>query len=118
MSDLQFNEYNCICGTKTFLKKDGTPWKHQTPQGAHCFGSSDPEIDLTDVKESGFSYSISVYANNPMIGEFEWEVNNLHAAAEAAEKAGHFVTGEAALVSEKAEGPKIRYTYEVPVKEG
>lgn len=118
MSDLQFDEYNCICGTKTFLKKDGTPWKHQTPQGAHCFGSSDPEVDLTDVEETGFEFSVTVYASNPMIREEEWQFMNRSFAAEAAIKAGKHPTAEAKLKSETAVGPKIRFTYEVPVQEG
>lgn len=120
MSDLQFNEYNCICGTRTFLKKDGTPWKHQTPQGAHCFGSSDPvyEPDPEDSGDKKFEYSILVYASNPMIHEEEWQYMNRVLATEAAAESGYYPMAEAVLKSQTPEGPKIRFTYEVPVQEG
>lgn len=118
MSDLHFDEYNCICGTVTYLKKDGTPWKHQTPQGAHCFGSSDPEVDLADVKEAVFEYDVTVFASNPMIEEEAWQFQNRSLATVAATLAGKFPLAEATLKSRTEEGPKIRFTYVVPVGEG
>lgn len=30
------DEFNCVCGTSTWTKKDGSPWKHQTPDGEKC----------------------------------------------------------------------------------
>lgn len=117
MSDLQFDQYNCFCGTQTFLKKDGSPWKHQTPQGAYCFGSADPEVDLTDVEEAEFTYDVVVYASNPMIDEEKWQFQNRSLATEAAAKQGKHPSAEATLKSRTTEGPKIRFTYVVPVKE-
>lgn len=118
MSDLQFQTYNCLCGTETFLKKDGSPWKHQTPQGAHCFGSSDPEVELEDSEPTSFEYSVAVYASNPMIEEEEWQFQNRTLATTEAAKAGFHPTAEATLKSRTEEGSKIRFTYEVPVLEG
>lgn len=30
------DEFNCVCGTTTNTKKNGAPWKHQTPDGEKC----------------------------------------------------------------------------------
>lgn len=118
MSDLKFQEYKCICGTETYLKLDGTPWKHTTPQGAHCFGSSDPDVELADANQTVFRFEMSVYSTNPMLEDFGWHVSNKELASEAASREGYFPIEEADLAERIEEGNKVRLIYEVPVKEG
>lgn len=110
--------YLCMCGTETQLKKDGTPWKHNTPFDAPCFGSSDPEDDLADVKASKFVFEMSVYPNPELQNDPEWHYSNLELAEVRASKAGKTPVGEGKLKkSSKLDNGKLLLVYEVPVKE-
>lgn len=109
--------YLCHCGTETHLKKDGTPWKHNTPLNTPCFGSRDPEDDLTDVKATKFLFEIRVYPNPELQNDPEWQYSNMELAGAQAIKAGKTPVGEARLKKQSKDGNKLLLVYEVPVKE-
>lgn len=111
-------KYNCHCGTETLVKKDGTPWKHDTPLGYKCFGSSDPEKDLSDVESSTYEYKLSVYPDPGLLEDREWQVSNLRMATVSASREGFTPTGEAEFVKQVPDGDKLLLIYEVPVKKG
>lgn len=65
------DEFNCVCGTTTQTKKNGSPWKHQTPDGARCEFN---QRDVPDHESAGFGKSVDrTYTDvndNPEITEF------------------------------------------------
>lgn len=117
-------DYLCKCGTETLLKKDGSPWKHQTPDGVQCsVNGSEPEkveqprVDSRPV----FVFSLHVYRmlSMPLLEDSGWHNENKKLANAKAIAAGKTPTGEAVLVKNDDDGvsSKIVLTYEVPVRE-
>lgn len=110
-------EVTCHCGTETYLKKDGTPYKHNTPIGGLCFGSKDPVDDLADVKETKFLFEICVFPDPELQRDPGWQRANLEMAESSAINAGKTPSGEARLKKKSKVGNKLLLVYEVPVKE-
>ena len=115
-------DYICECGTKTMAKKDGSPWKHQTPDGDKCSAYENRSTgERTDVP-GVFSFSLNVYrlVSLPLLEDEGWHNENKKLAHKKAVEAGKTPMGEAVLVSKVDDGnsSKIVLTYEVPIKEG
>lgn len=114
-------DYLCTCGTKTLTKKDGSPWKHKTPDGEECFGQENSSTEeRTDVR-SVYSFSMNVYrlVSLPLLEDEGWHIENKKLAYKKAVEAGKVPVGEAVLVNKIDDGTssKIVLTYEVPIKE-
>lgn len=118
-------DYLCKCGTETLLKKDGSPWKHQTPDGEQCSANvgveekvEQPRVDSRSV----FVLRLNVYrlTSLPLLEDAGWHNENKKLASAKAIAAGKNPTGEAVLVENDDDGvsSKIVLTYEVPVREG
>lgn len=64
------DEFNCVCGTTTQTKKNGSPWKHQTPDGKRCELN---QRDVPDHESEGFGKTVDhAYADvndNPEVSD-------------------------------------------------
>lgn len=118
-------DYLCTCGTETLLKKDGSPWKHQTPDGERCSANENVEEKIEQPRvdsRSVFVLRLNVYrlTSLPLLEDAGWHNENKKLANAKAIAAGKNPTGEAVLVENDDDGvsSKIVLTYEVPVREG
>lgn len=68
--DNEMVEFNCVCGTTTNTKKDGSPWKHQTPDGKRCEFN---QRSVPDHESAGFNKVVDhTYADvidNPEVSD-------------------------------------------------
>lgn len=56
--------FNCVCGTHTQTKKNGDPWKHQTPDGVECNENSRVPSNEEVLHDSGYTLTQAVEAVN------------------------------------------------------
>jgi hypothetical protein len=105
-----FEKYTCHCGTETMLKKDGTPWKHETPEGVRC------SVEVPEVETKENVYEFIMYANPTMVNDEAWHNTNSRFARSKASREGFHPIGDGVLVSQEEVGNKVRLVYEVPLE--
>lgn len=122
--DNKMVEFNCVCGTTTNTKKDGSPWKHQTPDGVPCdqnkLASRVDEVREEADADPVFTFEMNVYysVSQHLLKDVGWHNENKKLADYKARKAGKSPVGEARLVREDVFDRKVVLVYEVPVREG
>lgn len=126
------NKVECGCGTDTYLKKDGSFWKHQTPDGVACVTPTEnPSAEYVVEKspteyatenppeeESPAEYSIEIRMHSSLYpkDDVHWHQANKDIVIKKAQLSGEHTVGPGMLREERIEGEYVVLTYSVLTK--